>query len=167
MSFFSVLCSVLVQACSVVSWFFSVGVSYLIHPSLPVSTALWWLSTTAKLHHRHWQWEGDDTATAQQLGHLSLVQVHPTREEIQRVSWNVDHRMFFLSVFDQGLFCICFGTSDETHPKIKYKKTKWTVLTCSVPTRRVHPSYYSCGPCACKTGKPVLVFSWISIQWLI
>ena len=33
------------------------------------------------------------------------------------------------------------------------------LLTCWVPTRRVHPSYYSCSPCACMTGKHVLVFS--------
>ena len=32
-------------------------------------------------------------------------------------------------------------------------------LTCWTPTRWVFLSYYSCGPCACKVGKPVLVFS--------
>ena len=34
-------------------------------------------------------------------------------------------------------------------------------------TRRVYPSYYSCGPCACKTGKPVLIVFSLIFQWLI
>ena len=37
--------------------------------------------------------------------------------------------------------------------------TKHIYLTCWVPTRRVHPSYYSCDPCACRMGKPVLEIS--------
>ena len=40
------------------------------------------------------------------------------------------------------------------------------ISACWVPTKWVHPPYWSCGPCACKLGKPVLMFSWI-FQWLL
>ena len=39
----------------------------------------------------------------------------------------------------------------------------WTEFSLNLLSAQnwVHPSYYSCDPCVCKTGKPVLVFSWI------
>ena len=37
-------------------------------------------------------------------------------------------------------------------------------LTYWVPTRRIYSSYYSCRPCACRTGKPIPVFSQIFQQ---
>ena len=96
-------------------------------PSLPASTAFWWLSTTAQLYRCHWQWERDDSATAQQLGHLPPVQVHPTREEIQGVRHKVICRVFCL-LLSRCRICFLHSQTSGTSPKWKRNERKRITL---------------------------------------